>query len=268
MRYKEFNDLRLFLWLIPVINCINYYLTYSQYGPAWRFVATFTIDTVMGYIAWFICRLIIDWLDRRLPYSFFPVKRILVQLALTTLSGVLSIIMLTELVNWLANSEPVPVSFYTTDIFIISIWFFVINGIYSGLHYYYQWKKAEERLRASDVGNHGGFVVRNSRVELIIPYSELACFYVEGDYSVLLTVQQKKFLLDYSLDQIEKKIPQGLFFRLNRRFVVHRQYVKGYEKSENGKLIVQLADVLQHIGCQTVSRTKAPNFRSWFYPAA
>ena len=47
--------------------------------------------------------------------------------------GIACIIILTEFVNWLASSKPVPLSFYKKDLFIISIWFFVVNGIYIGL---------------------------------------------------------------------------------------------------------------------------------------
>src|SRR5688572_14972388 len=121
MKVSTYKDVKLFGWLIPCINIINYYLTYRLNAPTWRIIATFAIDTAMGYIAWFFIRQIILWLDQQLPYDPNPGKRILVQLLLTIAAGCSTIILFTELVNWMATSHPVPRSFYTTDIFIISI---------------------------------------------------------------------------------------------------------------------------------------------------
>jgi hypothetical protein len=76
-----------------------------------------------------------------MPYGTRPLKRILVQLLLTTFVGLLVIILLTELVSWIVLGKPAIANFYFFDIFIIAIWFFVINGIYIGMHYYGEWRE-------------------------------------------------------------------------------------------------------------------------------
>src|SRR6188474_3102479 len=130
---KKYNDIKFFLIAIAFISAFNYYLTYTNIRFNWFLVLTYTIDTVQGWLAWWAVRSIIIYLDKKLPYTDRPLKRILVQLSVTTIAGLLVIILLTELVSWIARGRALPLSFYLFDIFIITIWFIVINGIYIGM---------------------------------------------------------------------------------------------------------------------------------------
>src|SRR6187551_3267396 len=130
---KKYNDIKFFLVAIAFISAFNYYLTYTNIRFNWFLVLTYTIDTVQGWLAWWAVRSIIIYLDKTLPYTDRPLKRILVQLVVTTLVGLLIIILLTEMVSWMARGRFAPVGFYLFDILIIMIWFFVINGIYIGM---------------------------------------------------------------------------------------------------------------------------------------
>ena len=118
---EKYKDASLFIILIPLINAINYYLTYSTIQFNAHGILTFIIDTLMGYAAWIAVRTIIIYLDRILPFTDRPLKRIAIQLLCTTLSGLLVIILLTEMINYFATSSPVPKSFYLFDIFIFII---------------------------------------------------------------------------------------------------------------------------------------------------
>jgi hypothetical protein len=266
-RHSGYKDLKLFLWLIPLINIINYYLTYNVEIFSWRFLISFTIDTIDGYIAWLIVRTLIIWLDKTIPYERNPGKRIILQLILTLLAGIGCIIILTEFVNWLVSSKPVPLSFYTKDIFIISIWFFVVNGIYVGLYYYQKWQDSEELRKRENEIKAGGFKVSSSKKDLLIPFEEISGFYIDGEYSVVVTHDRKKFLIDSSLDKVEKILPLNIFFRLNRQFILHRQVIAGFEKGENGKINVLLKEHDLLPKSIPVSRTKAPEFKTWLIPS-
>jgi len=261
---SKYKDVRLFLILIPFINVVNYYLTYENFSSYWRLLATFSIDTLQGYIAWLIVRSIILWLDDRFPFELQPGKRVIMQLILTLLAGISSIILSTEFLNWLTTATPVPVSFYTKDIFIISIWFFVVNGIYVGLHYYYQFQDLEELRKKENKIITGGFMVSVSKKDVLLSYDEIIGFYFEGEYSVVVSIEKKKILIDLSLDKVEKTLPSFLFFRLNRQYIVHRQFIRGFEKLENGKITVSLKNSAPLPSPIPVSRTKAPAFKLWF----
>ncbi len=225
---------------------------------------TFVIDTVQGYIAWWAVRSMIIWLDRKLPYEQNGIKRIIIQLVATTITGLFVIALLTELVSWIAKGKSAPLSFYTVDLIIISIWFFVINAIYMGLHYYNFWKASEEKLREESRLKAGGFMVKNGKQEIRVPFNDVAGFYVDDEYPIACLVSGKKYHMDKSLDKVEEELPSALFFRLNRQFMLHRQSLSGFKKIENGKLQV-LTTMVQNFPSEiTVSRTKAPAFKAWF----
>ncbi len=140
-----YPDVALFLIVIPFISAINYYLTYSNIRLSWFLLLTFSIDTVQGYIAWWCCRAFILFLDKKWAYEKSGVSRIAIQLIGTLIIGLIIISLLTELVSWIAKGKPAPLHFYSVDLFIIGIWFFVVNGVYVGLYYFNLWKKVEQQ---------------------------------------------------------------------------------------------------------------------------
>ena len=99
----------------------------------------------------------------------------------------------------------------------------------------------------------------------MLEFDEIAGFAVDGEYILCYTIKGKSFLLDLSMDKLEKELPSLLFFRLNRQCLLHRQVITGFEKVENGKLkiMVNSTSFAQSVN---VSRTRAPDFKRWFYP--
>ncbi len=259
------KDVLLFLFLIPVINSINYYLTYPQIDFNGYFVLTFTIDTLQGYAAWFGIREVIVWLDKKTPYQERIVGRIVLQLLLTLLVGLLIIIGLTILVNSLASKKPVPLFFYTHNLFIFAIWILVVNGIYIGWYFFKSWQKAvQQQNQAENVESKtSGFFVKSGKQNLLIPFSAILYIWVDGNYTLLYTDELRKYFVDFSLDKLEEQMPAD-FFRLNRKFIAHRQAIQGYQRLENGKLEVLFQGLPGLPPKLTVSRTKAPDFKRWF----
>lgn len=265
-RVTRYNDVPLFLALIPLINVINYYLTYSVISFSSYTLITFLIDTATGYASWWVVRMIIMYLDQKLPYGEKPLKRVFVQVATTTFCGLLVIILITETVNRLLADHPVPSSFYTFDLFIFVIWIFVVNGIYTGLYYYQQWSGSEQERKNEKLVRETGFLVNQGKQNISLPFEDMNCLYVEKEYVILLSSGAKKYFLSQSLDHCENKLPEELFFRLNRQVIVHRQFIKGFNKAENGKLEVLLPAFPGVVSPVIVSRTKAAAFKNWFQP--
>ncbi|HTQ66636.1 MAG TPA: LytTR family DNA-binding domain-containing protein [Puia sp.] len=259
-----YKDILLFLVLIPCINTLNYYLTYKNIQFNGHTALTFIIDTIQGYLAWMVIRSIILLLDKKLPYSPKPLKRIIIQLLLTSFAGLAVIIITTEIINWTVKDTPVPLSFYQFDIFIFIIWFFVLNGIYVGWYYYIRWNDSEKMRQEEKKIRQDGFAIRSGKQNLNLSFSEIAGIYVEGDYAILVTTNNKKHLLDQSLDRVEKLLPSELFFRVNRQFILHRNKISGYEREENGKLNIMITSSGLLPQTTLMSRTKAPAFKIWF----
>jgi hypothetical protein len=258
------SDVPLFLVLIPIINAYNYYLTYTNIRFGSFLFFTYTVDTLTGYAAWWSMRSIIIWLDQRLPYTARPLKRIVVQVVVTTSAALLIIVSSTELLNALLKDTPVPVSFYRYDLFIFVIWFIGINGFYVGFHYYREWQRTEQLRTAEKTVRAEGVRVRSGRQDLLISFDHIQGFYVDGDYTVVITDQARKHLMEQSLDKLEQSVPAELFFRLNRQIILNRQVIKGFRRIENGKLSLLIHHSEQFPETLQVSRTKAPAFKVWF----
>lgn len=259
-------DVVVFLILIPFISAFNYYLTYSNIKLSWFLALTFCIDTIQGYFAWWGVRSFIFYLDRKFPYEKGLIKRLVIQLSSTLIIGLVIISLLTELVSWIAKGKPAPLHFYTIDLVIISIWFFVINGIYLGIHFYRLYQESEATRQRENQLKSDGVFVKQGKQDIRLMYHELEGFFVDEDYAVASQMGGKKFYLTQSLDKIEKTLPNANFYRLNRQFIVHRQIVSGFKRADNGKILVMLQNTSNFPSEIPVSRLRAPSFKSWFQP--
>ncbi|MFC5412369.1 LytR/AlgR family response regulator transcription factor [Larkinella bovis] len=258
------RDIPLFLILLPFINALNYYLTYTNIPSGWRLPATFLIDTLQGYAAWWTIRTIIRWLDHRIPYERGVTRRLVTQCVLTSVAGILVIAVSTEIINALATDKPVPRTFYTHDIFIFFIWILAINGIYVGAHFYERFREADQTKQEALRIRQEGLMVRSGKQNIALPFDDIAGFYVEGDYTMVLTVQQKRYVVEQSLDRLESELPAEWFFRLNRQYILHRRSLMAFDRMENGKLNVRLKTIAGLPETIQVSRTRAPVFKKWF----
>jgi len=175
-------------------------------------------------------------------------------------------ISIAELVSWLVRGKPALLNFYLFDIFIFTIWFLVINGIYIGMHYYSEWKNSEDQRRKEREIRSTGYTVKQGKQNVLIAFDEILSFYADEGYTVLLTRQNKKYLQDRSLDKIEDSLPEESFFRLNRQYIIHRSAVKGFKRTGDGKIDVLLAQFDHLPEAIQVSRTKAVSFKNWFQP--
>jgi len=262
----KYHDIKFFLIAIAFISAFNYYLTWSNIRFNWFLILTYTIDTVQGWLAWWVMRIIIIYLDKKLPYENQPLKRISIQLLLTIPAGLVVISLLTELVSWIAKGRSLPLSFYLFDVFIISIWLLVINGIYIGMHYYIGWKQSEMQRQEDKKLRAAGFTVKHGKENRLIPFYDILGFYAEEGYIVLLTWENKKYFSDKSLDKIEETLPGEFFFRLNRQYIVHRKALTGFKRTGDGKIDVLVNAPEPFPKAIPVSRTRAVIFKTWFQP--
>src|SRR4249920_1004202 len=102
---NKYKDVKFFLITIAFISAFNYYLTWNNIHFGWFLLLTYTIDTVEGWLAWWAVRSLVILLDEKMPYSPHPLKRILIQLVVTTAAGLFVIISLTELVSWIVRGH-------------------------------------------------------------------------------------------------------------------------------------------------------------------
>jgi len=97
----------------------------------------------------------------------------------------------------------------------------------------------------------------------LIDLTNIYCIYTENKICFAINNEGKSFLLDDSLDRIEKGLPHEHFFRANRQYIIHRNLIREFAPENNGKILIQLKEIDRIPETLIVSRLKASTFRKW-----
>jgi DNA-binding LytR/AlgR family response regulator len=105
------------------------------------------------------------------------------------------------------------------------------------------------------------FLVKMGQKYLSINISEVAFFNANEKVVYLVTKDQKKYILDYTLDELEGMVEPKAFFRLNRQYLSKIDAIVNISSYFNGKLKIQLnPNVVDEV---LVSRERASEFKQW-----
>ena len=126
---------------------------------------------------------------------------------------------------------------------------------------------------AQDIYNLYNSSIKNAEITIEsgakitkLTYEEILCFYIEN--KIVYTVQNDSTTLstDFTLNELEEKINDQLFFRANRKIIIHKDAVDQIEKIENGKLQIRLKSSIQNDAITEIiiSRYKRKEFMDWF----
>ncbi|MEP0265499.1 LytTR family DNA-binding domain-containing protein [Dokdonia sp.] len=128
-------------------------------------------------------------------------------------------------------------------------------------------------LYAQDIYNLYKLSIRDAEITIEsgakmtkLTYENIACFYSEN--KIVYTVQNDGTTIntDFTLNELEEKINDQLFFRANRQIIIHKDTVDLIEKIENGKLRIRLKAFIKNdaIAEINISRYKRKTFMDWF----
>ncbi|MBU2901139.1 LytR/AlgR family response regulator transcription factor [Maribacter dokdonensis] len=96
---------------------------------------------------------------------------------------------------------------------------------------------------------------------LPIKTADIAYFYIDTGVVKAVTVQERSYVLDIKLEEVEEALDPTLFYRANRQFIVRREAIVTIKLHFNSKLLVEV-----HPPCSeriVVSKAKASDFKSW-----
>ena len=105
------------------------------------------------------------------------------------------------------------------------------------------------------------FLVKHGQRLLSIPVEQIAFFMAEDKVVFLFTIDNHKYVVDYSLDELENLLDSTMFFRANRQFTIPLHSIDAVHSYFNGKLKVQLKKYEDKE--VIVSREKASVFKQW-----
>ena len=95
-----------------------------------------------------------------------------------------------------------------------------------------------------------------------ITTDQISIFYADGRDVYLVTNQDRKFIIDYTLESLEDILDPKLFFRLNRSFIININAIKDVLIYSNSRLKITLTQAFDKE--VIVSREKVAEFKTWF----
>ncbi len=128
-------------------------------------------------------------------------------------------------------------------------------------------------LYAQDLYNLYKFSIKDAEITIEsgakttkLTYENIACFYSEHKIVYTLKNDGTTINTDFTLNELEEKINDQLFFRANRQMIIHKDAVDQIEKIENGKLRIRLKASIENdaIAEINISRYKRKAFMDWF----
>lgn len=138
------------------------------------------------------------------------------------------------------------------------------------LHTLNKYKKLKQHFinRYNEVA--GKIVPKPKRTRLIVKkgieyqsvlLDDIAYFFTEHKVTFLVTKQEKKYMLDQNLKELEEELDTTIFFRANRKYIVNIDCIRSYKTFEKVKLTVELTvPVSEDI---IISQENATAFKKW-----
>jgi DNA-binding LytR/AlgR family response regulator len=105
------------------------------------------------------------------------------------------------------------------------------------------------------------FLVKTGERMQTVEIQEVAFFYSEDKVTLLQTQQGKKYILDYTLDELEAMVDPEQFFRLNRKYISAIQAIKEVFTYSNSRLKIHLANCADND--ILISRERMGLFKRW-----
>lgn len=105
------------------------------------------------------------------------------------------------------------------------------------------------------------FLVKNGQKLVSVEVNDIAYFYSDGRLNFFKTNDNKKFVVDYTMDELEDMLDPERYFRISRSFYVSIASIDKIDDYFGNRLILQLKPVVDKEAL--VSREKVTDFKKW-----
>lgn len=105
------------------------------------------------------------------------------------------------------------------------------------------------------------FTIKMGQQLKMITIEEVECFYSENKGTYLHTFENREYLLDQTLEQLESELNPSNFFRVSRKFIIPMKGIKEIQMHSNSRLKVILPTYNEDE--VIVSREKVADFKNW-----
>jgi two-component system, LytTR family, response regulator LytT len=105
------------------------------------------------------------------------------------------------------------------------------------------------------------FTIKLGQQLKMIAIDEIECFYSENKATYLHTFDNRSYLIDNSLEQLETELDFSNFYRISRKFIVASKAIKAIQLYSNSRLKLHLTTYTAEE--VIVAREKVSDFKTW-----
>lgn len=120
-------------------------------------------------------------------------------------------------------------------------------------------KELQEKLQLKEYRKR--FLVRHAQKLVSVDTDEIAYFFSDGRLNFFKTHDNKKFVVDYTMDELEEMLDPQKYFRISRSFYISVGSVEQIHEYFGNRLLLHLKPAVDKESI--VSREKVTEFKKW-----
>jgi len=120
-------------------------------------------------------------------------------------------------------------------------------------------KELQQKLQPKEYRKR--FLVKLGQKLVSVEIGEIAFFYSDGRLNFFKTIDNRKFVVDYTMDELEEMLDPQKFFRISRSFYVSVNSIEKIDDYFGNRLILGLKPAVEKEAL--VSREKVTEFKNW-----
>lgn len=120
-------------------------------------------------------------------------------------------------------------------------------------------KELQEKLQLKEYRKR--FLVRHAQKLVSVDTDEIAYFFSDGRLNFFKTLDNKKFVVDYTMDELEEMLDPQKYFRISRSFYISVNSVDQIHDYFGNRLLLHLKPAVDKESI--VSREKVTDFKKW-----
>jgi len=116
-------------------------------------------------------------------------------------------------------------------------------------------------IKLDDKKYKSRFLIKLGEKLISVEVDNVAFFYTHNGLIYLKTLQEKSYVVDFTLDELSEQLDPNTFYRANRQTLIQFKAIKAVHKWHKGKLLIE--PIVEHQEKITISTEKATDFKNW-----
>jgi two-component system LytT family response regulator len=126
---------------------------------------------------------------------------------------------------------------------------------------YVQLRKLAESIKGQGQAYKQSFLVHFRDKLIPLSVQEICWFQSSNETTYARTADNRKLIVDFTLEQLQEQLDPESFFRVNRQFIVHRRAIREIDFYFNGRLLVKTTPESEDK--MLISKARVPEFKAW-----